>query len=92
MMPKPQSLEEWAHACTHKPASVHDDPWRAHSLCRGCAHAYARQQAEAMREQIMAEISKFLSYSSVLENEKDVIQAILSAIRTLPSPTPTCNG
>ena len=50
MVTEPRSLEERADKCTHKPASVRVDSWRAHLLCRDCAHAYARQQAEAMRE------------------------------------------
>ena len=50
-MPEPCSLEEWIGKCTYKPASVRVDSWRAYLLCRVCARAYARQQAEAMREQ-----------------------------------------
>ena len=44
LMPELRSLEDWAEKCTHKPASVRVDSWRAHLLCRDCAHAYAEQE------------------------------------------------
>ena len=53
-MPEQRSLEEWASYCNQ---ANHWIAWSAGQggaekiLCNNCARAYARQQAEAMREQ-----------------------------------------
>ena len=58
MVPKPEkpklrSLEEWSSHCRCREVHGIVGPvWhRGHVLCCDCARAYARQQAEAMREQ-----------------------------------------